>query len=164
MKIRFGISCKSSARQISHMKCQALFPLENTKKMKMFAAVVLISSLSVTDLVIIVQFDCLAVGTLLPSVRTTVIIIWFTKPFPTVHKTSPSLPLPHFNDFIHSFTFQDSASRTGWTSRISSITDRLCSIMPVKHSFTTENTFSQCSPYLVCIFCPILAWTNRRIK
>ena len=34
MKIRLGISCESSARQMIHMKCQVLFSLEKQNKIK----------------------------------------------------------------------------------------------------------------------------------
>ena len=47
-EIRLGISCGSSAKQMIHMKCQALFSQKNMKKkIKMLAATVVISTLMI---------------------------------------------------------------------------------------------------------------------
>ena len=44
-KIRLGVSCKLSTRQLIHMKCQAVFSLKNKyKKIKMSSATVVIST------------------------------------------------------------------------------------------------------------------------
>ena len=45
-KIKLGISCESSARQMIHMKCQALFSLKKKIKIKteMLSAAVVIST------------------------------------------------------------------------------------------------------------------------
>ena len=42
-----GISCESSAWQMIHMKCQALFSLKTKKIIKMLSGVIVISTLRV---------------------------------------------------------------------------------------------------------------------
>ena len=46
-KIRLDMSCESSAKQTVHMKCQALFSLNNNKKMRMPSAVIVTGMLKV---------------------------------------------------------------------------------------------------------------------
>ena len=41
-KIRLDISCKFSARQVIHIKCQALFSLKNTKQVQSLSVAVMI--------------------------------------------------------------------------------------------------------------------------
>ena len=50
-KIRLDISCESSARQMIHMKYQALFSLKNIKQIKMLSPEVVISTLRVNQIV-----------------------------------------------------------------------------------------------------------------
>ena len=44
-RIRLGISCESSASQVIHMKCQALFSQKNKNKTKMSSTAVVLSIL-----------------------------------------------------------------------------------------------------------------------